>query len=155
MLETEIKFKLENPEEMRQKLKDFAKEYNDQLLVDRGMGYEADVFQAYLKIVSEGQARPSIKEITNTYNSDLVESEHIGFRGMGNIIRKQLKLKPRRSTGGSYIVDFNENKRKIEVLKNKYGVPDDNESVNQVNQVNLNTKKNEEPVKENPFEGKD
>lgn len=123
--------------EMKVELKQFVKEYNSQLVSDRGMSLESEVFESILKCFDTGYPEPTMKQIADTYGAELSDKEKLTPRKIGGIIRKQLKLMPRRTKEG-YVIAEAENADRIKALKKKYGVPDKSEeAVSIMNVVNV------------------
>jgi hypothetical protein len=113
-------------EETRKQLKDFSREYNNQLISDRGMREEAEVLEEIIKLAKEGE--PSMQEIAEAmnercgYNDLHYRGKKYTARGIGEIVRKKLKLLPKRKGGrGTWIIPFTE-AEKIARLMEKFGI---------------------------------
>lgn len=123
---------------VKTELKFFIKEYNDEIIADRGMTIEAEVFDALLKRFGTGDSEPTTQQITDTHNTLLNQKDQLSSRKVGHVLRKQLKLKSRR-TGDGFVVPERENKERIVELRRKYGFLEEDvvEEVNDVNVVNV------------------
>lgn len=111
----------------KQEIKDFIREYNDNLVTERGMSLEGEIFSVLLGLW-EFKDKPSMKDICDVHGSNLDPKRKIEPRRMGNIVKNQLGFQIRRGTGGSHIVSKSENEQRILDLKRKFGIP-----VNEVN----------------------
>ena len=125
-------------DEIKSELKCFIKSYNAQLVVDRGMGLESEVLESILICIASGYPEPLVKQITNTYNANQGDNDRdkLTYKKVGGIIRKSLKLKPRRSNEG-FVVSELENRGKLNSLKRKFGIEDRAPVVNNMNVVNV------------------
>lgn len=124
-----------NNDVIKTDLKNFIKEYNNQLIIDRGMSLDSEIFESLLKCLNAGYTEPTVKQITDTHNASLGEKEKLKSRRIGGILRNQLKLIPRRTSGG-YVISFSENNEKITRLKKKFGIIDEQKPGEQMNDVN-------------------
>src|SRR3989454_66884 len=119
----------------RQALRQVARDYNRELVADRGMDIEAQV----LEIIQELQessygAGLSIKEITSRFIEQHGEDfeRKVTPHWIGQIVRRKLQLKTERRRDG-YVIAASE-KPKLARLFEKYGIEGD--PVNSVNSVN-------------------
>jgi len=123
-------------DELKNELKGFVKEYNKQLVVDRGMSLESEILEAILTILNASYSEPTIKHIAETYNANQTnEKDKLNPKRVGSIIRKNLKLKPRRTDEG-FVVSEIENKEKLSFLKKKFGI-EDKTKMNEMNVMNV------------------
>lgn len=135
-----------NDPQAKIELKEFVKEYNDQLITDRGMSLESEILEALFNCFYAGYSEPTIKQISDTYNAGLDQKEKLNPRKIGGILNKQLKLKSRRTRDG-YIISESENKARLLPLKRKFGILEEKVvSVNNVNVVNVPEEQKEEII---------
>lgn len=121
-------------DDARNRLKLRIKEYNEQLVADRGMSIEAEVFEALLRCFDDGKQEPTMKEIGESYNlSGVSQKDQLSPRRIGSILRHQLKLRARRTNVG-FVIPQIENEARIRALKKKYGI---SEEMNDMNVVNI------------------
>ena len=110
--------------EVRSSLTRFIEEYNNEIIVERSMSWEAETLMALLGCYNENGESPTIKQITEKHNFAQREQESLTSKKIGWIVRDKLKLFSYKSRDG-FVVPLKENKEKIEILKKKYGVVDD------------------------------
>jgi predicted house-cleaning noncanonical NTP pyrophosphatase (MazG superfamily) len=124
-------------QEIVEQLKFFIKEYNEQLISDRGMEEAGQVLEIIKKIISpaikpDGWA-VSIKEITSRYMEEYGDKTDSGkpvnTKWIGWILRKNLKLKTKREERG-YIIPKPEI-QKLENLFRKYGIKNEHNEYNE------------------------
>ncbi len=108
-------------EDIREKLKDIARNSHKGMIEDRGTQIEADVLTVirYLFTQSE-QSNLSLKEITNAFNMTFGNDHPVSTKWIGALIRKSLNLKPYKSHG-NYILPPRE-QEKLSFLYERYGV---------------------------------
>lgn len=116
-------------EETREELKSFIREYNAQLVSDRGMGETGQILEI-IKDINKPETEEvtpgivSIKLITAHYIEERGDKTDVGKqvneKWVGWIIRKNLKLKTVRTEDG-YIIPKSE-QEKLENLYRKYGL---------------------------------
>jgi uncharacterized protein (UPF0147 family) len=133
-------------EELRRDLRGFIKEYNRQLIVERGMTLTARVLEAIVglrAIANDDGMEPepvmTMKTIAQAVNA-LIDSENDGDEEdedkrrdnkqvtphkVGHIIRKELHLKTERSSqvGRAYVVVWDE--ARITALRKRFGLEDE------------------------------
>lgn len=114
-------------------IKNLVKEYNEKIKVDRTLSYSYQILDAICKLLDEGYISPTIQQITERFNKGLGAYEVITSKKMGYLVRKTLDLKTERTRDG-YILS-QDNKEKINILRQRYGI-DKNNEVNDVNDVN-------------------
>src|SRR5205085_4531376 len=110
----------------RDDLRELARQYNRELIAERGMDMEAQIFEIIRDLFAAGEVKPSIKDITSwftdKYGADY--ERKITAKWIGGVIRKRLNLKTQKSHG-VFVVPLSE-KSKLERLYEKYGIsPDD------------------------------
>jgi len=111
-------------------LKESIKEYNDQLISDRGMEEVAQILEIIKGIKHPKQDSPiqlTISNITSQYIERFGElndfGKKINEKWIGWQIRKNLKLKPKRTRDG-YVIPISE-QTKLKNLYGKYGLLDE------------------------------
>jgi hypothetical protein len=127
-------------------LRAFVKEYNRQLMVERGMTLTAKVLEAIVGVyelereasagamLTVGKVAKATNVLIDTENSgkDEVEVEaegkdkkQVNAHKIGHVIRKQLHLKTERSTaaGRAYVVEWNG--ERIAALRKRFGLDDE------------------------------
>jgi hypothetical protein len=109
-------------EKTREDLRELARRYNRELIVERGMDMEAQILEVIRDLLTSGESRPSIKDITNwfldRYGADY--ERKVTAKWIGGVIRKRLNLKPQKSNG-VFVIPLSE-KTKLERLYEKYGL---------------------------------
>lgn len=120
--------------ELIKEIKQHIEEYNEKIRTDRTLGYNYQILDAICELLDNGYSRPTIKQITDTFNKELDFSDTIKPRKMGFFIQKFLDLKTEKTRDG-YILSEN-NHGKIETLRKRYGIKKKSEDVNNVNNVN-------------------
>ena len=110
-------------EELKANIKTFMREYNLSLSTDRGFTLEAEILEIIIRLISTTE--PTMGEIATElnvkYNYDSKNNRKFSARKVGEIVRKNLKLSPKRKPhDGSWVItkdDF----PKISRLKERYG----------------------------------
>lgn len=133
--------------EVKDEIISTVKEYNRELMVDKGLSLYAEVFETLLKFYETDPiplTDPTVKDIAESFNLVRPQNERISVGRMGNILRKHLGLQPRRINVG-WTVSLLENKEQIRNLRKKFGIPEPD--MNGVNHVNIwkDPKKNTSP----------
>lgn len=131
-------------EKARDNLRNFIKNYNTELIAERGLSWESDIIFSILKLEhSEFSKLLTVKEITDETNKDVDNNdEKLTARKVGWYLRSRLQLKPYKSRRG-FVLDLNTNKAKLLFWKERFGITDseirgvDGECVNVVNNVNV------------------
>jgi hypothetical protein len=110
-------------EELRTELRNLAHQYNNEIILERGMDIEAQVLQ----IIRELSGDPSKQRLCLKDIKDLFIERHgadyerkITNRWIGNIVRKKLNLKTQKSHG-IFIIPVTE-EPKLDRLYEKYGI---------------------------------
>jgi hypothetical protein len=124
--------------DIRESLKKFIVKYNADLIADRGMTWESDVIFAILKLDSELHLKEiTVKEIAdevNLYkdsNDDKLQARKVGW-----LLRARLQLKPFRTRRG-FILTLDENRKKLNMWKERFGITDADIRGERVNNVNI------------------
>jgi hypothetical protein len=112
----------------RKDLRELARSYNQQIVADRGMDTEARVLEIIRDLGATGEAKLSMKEITDLFAERHQEEyeRKITPKWIGGIVRKKLKLRTRKSDG--VFVIPREEHPKLYHLYEKYGVERDREA---------------------------
>lgn len=128
-------------EEAKESLKEFIIKYNDDLIADRGLTKESDIIFAILKLEHDGfnEKQFTVKQISDEVNKLIdEESDQIKPRKMGWYLRKKLQLKTGKTRAG-FTLNLNQNRDRINFLKDRYGVTDEEVRGEQVNNVNVDS----------------
>ncbi|NTV40787.1 MAG: hypothetical protein HGA61_00740 [Candidatus Moranbacteria bacterium] len=107
------------------------KEYNETIKTDRTLNYNYQILDAICQLIDDGFMRPTIKQVTAKFNTDLSYKEELTPRKMGYLIKKTLNIKTERTRDGYVVSD--DNSEKIELLRKRYGIEKSCEHVNFVN----------------------
>ncbi len=108
---------------LRKELHDLAREYSDEVVVDRGMDTEARVLEVINELLSGAdQKQLSIKEITHLFSERFGDEYQrmITAKWIGSVIRRKLKLKTKKSHG-VFIIPPTE-APKLKLLYGRYGI---------------------------------
>jgi hypothetical protein len=110
----------------RAELRDLARRYNGELIVERGMDMEAQILEVIRDLLAAG-SRPSVKEVTDRMNDrhGADYDRKITTRWVGSMIRKRLHLRTEKSHG-VFVIPFSET-AKLPRLYEKYGIGPDEE----------------------------
>ncbi len=107
----------------RKDLQGLAREYNREMIAERGMDMEAQILEIIRDMLaSRFMDRLTIKDITSWF-CDRHGTEYekkITPKWIGAVIRKKLRLKTRKSNG-AYVISENQSP-KLESLYQKYGI---------------------------------
>src|SRR5215216_363055 len=106
----------------RADLQELARKYHREMIVDRGMDIEAQVLEIIKDLIASGEAKLSVKEITNWF-TDRHGADYerkVTSKWIGNIIRKKLSLKTQKSHGVFVIPPSEESK--LVRLYERYGI---------------------------------
>lgn len=118
--------------EIMEKLKKYIKNYNQELITDRGLTIEATILRIIIVLIRNNNFDITVQKITTIYNSDEAkEDKNLSAKRIGGILRKKLGLKTERRNMG-YILDIEHAKNEIPNICKKYGFSDE-----EVNKVNL------------------
>lgn len=127
-------------DKIRNHLKEFIVKYNTDLVADRGLSWESDIVFAILKLEHETKANEvTVKQITEEVNreSDITD-DTLQARKVGWYLRSRLQLKPYKTRKG-FVLSFKENRKRLDMWKERFGITDadiSSEHVNDVNDVN-------------------
>lgn len=108
--------------DVRGDLKELARQYQRDMIADRGLSTEAQVLEVINELLLTADApRLAIKEITALFTERYeAEYERITNRWVSGIIRKRLGLHPQKSNG-IYVIPL-EDAPKLNRLREKYGL---------------------------------
>lgn len=127
-------------EAIREHLKTFIVKYNTDLVADRGLSWESDIMFAVLKLEYEtGAHQITVKQIADEVNREIDSSDDtLQARKVGWYLRTKLQLKPYKTRKG-FVLSFKENRKRLDMWKERFGITDADirgEEVNNVNVVN-------------------
>ncbi|MCX6781598.1 MAG: hypothetical protein NTW66_00520 [Candidatus Magasanikbacteria bacterium] len=151
-----------NDEATKNDLVEYIKKYNQELIIDRGLSFEAPILRTIMNLIANGEATITMDNIAKTYNYGLVKGEkELSARKVGQIVREKFGFRTERRNVG-YVVDMASYEKNIARLCKKYDL--DNEGVNFVNDTgvkeegdlhqelkNLGLISDEEEIKKLPF----
>ena len=109
---------------IQEDLRNLAREYNREMVTDRGMDIEAQVLQVIKETMINGHT-PSIKQITTLFTERYGDEydRNITPKWIGSIIRKRFNLRTHKSHGVFVIPTLEQ--PKLKRLYEKYGIVDD------------------------------
>jgi hypothetical protein len=124
-------------EAIRNQLKAFIVQYNAELVADRGLSWESDIVFAVLKLEHELKGSEiTVKQITDEVNKEIdVSDDTLQARKVGWYLRAKLQLKPYKTRKG-YVLSFKENRKRLDMWKERFGITDADIRGEQVNVVN-------------------
>ncbi len=124
-------------EGIRNQLKTFIVQYNAELVADRGLSWESDIVFAVLKLEHELKGSElTVKQITDEVNKEIDASDDtLQARKVGWYLRTKLQLKPYKTRKG-YVLSFKENRKRLDMWKERFGITDADIRGEQVNVVN-------------------
>ncbi len=125
---------------IRDHLKSFIIQYNNDLVADRGQSWESEIIFSILKLEQQGIHELTVGKITEEVNREIdVEDETLQPRKVGWYLRKKLQLKLERLRNG-WTLSTKLNRKKLDMWKERFGITDAyirGEQVNDVNDVNV------------------
>lgn len=112
-------------EKARDDLRDLARQYNHEMAAERGMDIEAQILEIIRDLLASGEARPSVKDITNWFidKHGADYERKVTAKWVGGTIRKRLNLRTQKSHG-VFVIPLSE-QTKLERLYEKYGIGTD------------------------------
>lgn len=112
-------------EQARNDIRQLARQYNREMIAERGMDTEAQILGIIRDLLASGEGTPSVKDITNWFmDKHGAEYERrVTAKWVGGIIRKRLNLKTQKSHG-IYVIPPSE-QVKLNRLYEKYGMSTD------------------------------
>jgi hypothetical protein len=124
-------------EAIREHLKTFIVKYNTDLVADRGLSWESDIVFAVLKLEYELKVHEiTVKQITDEVNREIdITDDTLQARKVGWYLRSKLQLKPYKTRKG-FVLSFKENKKRLDMWKERFGITDADIRGEQVNVVN-------------------
>jgi hypothetical protein len=125
-------------EAIRDHLKTFIVKYNTDLVADRGLSWESDIVFAILKLEHEtGKIEITVKQITEEVNREIdIGDDTLQPRKVGWYLRTKLQLKPYKTRKG-FVLSFKENRKRLDMWKERFGITDTDIRGEQVNDVNI------------------
>jgi len=124
-------------EAIREHLKTFIIKYNTDLVADRGLSWESDIVFAVLKLEYELKATEiTVKQITDEVNREIdITDDTLQARKVGWYLRSRLQLKPYKTRKG-FVLSFKENRKRLDMWKERFGITDADIRGEQVSVVN-------------------
>ncbi len=125
-------------ESIRNRLKTFIIQYNSELVADRGLSWESDIVFAILKLEhAKGSSEVTVKEITDEVNRESeIDDDRLQARKVGWYLRAKLQLKSYKTRKG-FVLSFKENRKRLDMWKERFGITDADIRGEQVNDVNV------------------
>jgi len=122
---------------IREHLKTFIVKYNTDLVADRGLSWESDIVFAILKLEYETEANQvTVKQITDEVNREIdISDDTLQARKVGWYLRSKLQLKPYKTRKG-FVLSFKDNRKRLDMWKERFGITDEDIRGEQVNVVN-------------------
>ncbi len=122
---------------IREHLKTFIIKYNGELVADRGLSWESDIVFAILKLEYESKTNEiTVKQITDEVNREIdITDDTLQARKVGWYLRTKLQLKPYKTRKG-FVLSFKENRKRLDMWKERFGITDADIRGEQVNDVN-------------------
>lgn len=122
---------------IREHLKTFIVRYNTELVADRGLSWESDIVFAVLKLEYELKVHEiTVKQITDEVNKEIdITDDTLQARKVGWYLRSKLQLKPYKTRKG-FVLSFKENRKRLDMWKERFGITDADIRGEQVNVVN-------------------
>lgn len=114
-----------------EKLQTFIKNYNQELINDRGLSSESKILEVIIVLLRDN-SEISISQIIKAYNDERDGENKITAKKLGSVIRKQLGFKTYRKNIG-YMLNVEHAKLELPSLCIKFGI--DSEQVNSVNDL--------------------
>ncbi len=113
----------------REELRGLARQYNREMIADRGIEVQAQVLEIIQKMVSPQKKQLSVSDITSRFITVYGEDYEfkITTRWIGNILRKKLNLKTHKYHG-AYVISHLA-KGQLEHLYEKYGIKPNEEKI--------------------------
>jgi hypothetical protein len=120
--------------ESRLEIAEIAREYQEDLIVERGLRVEAQLLEILRDLFVDGSGLgvpigQVAQALVDRYGSDT--GQHVTPRWVGSVVRKQLGLRTRKSHG-VFIIPFTERER-LGILAARYGL--DNEDAGRADRV--------------------
>lgn len=125
-------------EAIRNQLKTFIIQYNAELVADRGLSWESDIVFAVLKLEHELELKEvTVKQITDEVNKETdLTDDTLQARKVGWYLRAKLQLKPYKTRKG-YVLSYKENRKRLDMWKERFGITDADIRGEQVSDVNI------------------
>lgn len=123
---------------IREQLIKFIIKYNGELVAERGFSQESDIVFAILKLEHEiFDGFVTTKQITDEINKDIDSSyDKLNPRKIGWYLSKKLQLKSSRTRRG-FVLSFNQNRKRLDMWKERFGITDADIQGEDVNEVNV------------------
>jgi hypothetical protein len=119
---------------IRERLKQFIIQYNNELVTDRGMSWESDIVYAVLRLEHQHKAtEPTVKDITTELNKETdIDDDMLQPRKVGWYLRAKLQLKTEKTRKG-FVLNIKRNRKRLDMWKERYGITDEDISGEEVN----------------------
>jgi hypothetical protein len=116
-------------EEVKEGLKATLIEYDKQITLDRGMTNDAKIFEALLTLLKNYLLTEiKVKDIADVHNKGPLDAKEVlSANKVGWYLRERLKIKTERTRDGYVLSESN--KARIELLKKKFGIIEDNAEI--------------------------
>jgi hypothetical protein len=123
---------------IRDRLRTFIVKYNADLVADRGLSWESDIVFAILKLEHDTRASEiTVKQITTEVNREIdLSDDTLQARKVGWYLRARLQLKPYKTRKG-FVLSFKENRKRLDMWKERFGITDADIRGEYVNVVNV------------------
>lgn len=130
-------------EEVKESLREFMRNYNEELTADRGLSRESDIIYAILKFTNDsGLNEITVGQIAEYLNQDITEFEdRLTPKKIGWYLRAKLQLNSHKTRKG-YVLDLKSNVERLAFWKERFGITEADikgEEVNIVTNVNMPT----------------
>lgn len=123
---------------IREQLITFIIKYNGELVAERGFSLESDIVFAILKLEHEiFDGCVTTKQITDEVNKNIDNTyDKLNPKKVGWYLNKKLQLKSSRMRRG-FVLSFNENRKRLDMWKERFGITDSDIRGEDVNEVNV------------------
>lgn len=125
-------------ETMKDSLKEFIRNYNEELTTDRGLSRESDIIFAILKFEYDSKKKEAtVGEIADAMNWDIADlADKLTPKKIGWYLRAKLQLKTYKTRRG-FVLEIEKNRERLNFWKERFGITDVDICGEQVNDVNV------------------
>jgi hypothetical protein len=110
------------PDGEKSKLIEWAKDYTQQLIIERGASVEGAVVRALFELMHTDEEL-SVKNITNKVNENYTEpSDKLSLRRVGGMLANLGLSKRRGGVKGNYVIDTRTSAKTLELLQKQYDI---------------------------------
>lgn len=114
-------FNIIDSQNLEEEFINFAKDYQQQMITDRGSELAGLVFEKLYALLQASNNKVAVKEVTEAVNSEIEKDKYqYTTQRIGKIIRNDLGFKTEKSTGGIYYIVPNE--KQVKYLISRYGM---------------------------------